>query len=249
MSEKRELTAEEAESLKQKRLNNLALARQKRTAKNAAKKLSLATEDEVTAYSTKDEDDTARLTRAFEAALRTVKGDEAYNQESFVEALAESHRRLVRPENASPPMISAFNPLGERDHPRPKFICPKIKQCGFPVDWKRSTPEEITHLNMLCHKVIEAHRENKSLPEFMVSKADGSQAYVTLEAKWDGISNQLEELNINYPVKTLDLRSGLYSFNMMLEEMLGLDSPKVDVQALRARISHLETENAALRAG
>jgi hypothetical protein len=41
----------------------------------------------------------------------------------IAKAVAEGTAKAQIPEDKNPPRISAFNPLGERDHPRPKLKC------------------------------------------------------------------------------------------------------------------------------
>lgn len=218
-----------------------------RARKRAA--LSAPTAQEIEQYSKQDTDNTPALVKAFELALEASQKKESQRDSVLVDALAESHRRLVKPENdaATIPRISAFNPRGDRDFPRPKLKCPKVFQCGFPFEESQATYEELEHMNLFIDRLLEAKKTGTSLPEFMVSKADGSQARVKLETKWNEFNGTLEELHINYPVVTIDMRSGLYSFLFMLKEMLGLEQPNVDVPALQARLRALETENAALR--
>lgn len=226
------------------------LARKKANSTRTPGAIAQPTAEEVAVYAKPEPDTTSQLAEAFRLALEASREKDENRDKVLVDAMAESHRRLVKPENdaASIPRVSAFNPRGDRDFPRPKLKCRKVLQCGFPFEEKAATYEELERMNMLIDVLVKCKREGKQLPEFMVSKADGSQARVTLETKWNEISGHLEELQVNYPVKTIDMRTGLYSFLLMLNEMLGLEQPKVDVPALQARLRAMETELATYRA-
>jgi len=204
---------------------------------------------EVEQYQQPTQDNTSQLASALREAIAAAKSDEVSRDERLIEGMAESHRRLVKPENAVSPMISDLNPDGDNvpGMARPELRCKKVWQCGFPVLPKACRKDELVLINLLIDKVQEARDNHTAMPTMMVSKADGSQARVELVTKWNDVSGRLEELEINYPVKTPDMRSGLYSFQMMLMEMLGLEQPHVDVPALQARMRALETENLALR--
>jgi hypothetical protein len=169
------------------------------------------------------------------------------NNEGLVKALEESQKRLQAKENPVPPLVSAFNNRGDRDFPRPRLKCREVTQCGFPVQESACTVAELEILNRFIDSLVEARRNHEALPVYRITKADGSMATVRLETSWNDVSGGLERLAINYPVKTHDMRSGLYSFEHMLGEMLGIEQPQVDTVALIARVRQLESENQQLR--
>lgn len=223
--------------------------RDRLSAKMRAKKSEIAvpTAEEVKQYEQQAKDTTPDLVSAFTAAIKATKEEEGGRDLQLVKAIQDTGRK----ENPVSPMYSDFNPDGDNVEGmgRPNLKCKTVTQCGFPVLEAASTKEELVHLNLLIDMIHKAKRENRGIPDFMVSKADGSQARVRLECRFNEVSGTLESLGINYPVKTIDMRSGLYSFLLMLKEMLGLDMPKVDTPALLARLRTLESENKLLRMG
>jgi len=198
------------------------------------------TEDEIEELGAPILDNTKMLTEAFTAALNARDSSDVDKEKKFLELINEGRDKPK--ENRVAPGVSAFNPDGERDNPRPHLKCKHVWQCGFPVIQKASTKEELELINLLIDEVNRCRREHIPLKEYMVSKADGRQARVTLEADYNATTDMVENLHINYPVRDQDMRSGLYSFTLMLQEMLGLAMPDVDTNALLARNRALESE-------
>ncbi len=64
------------------------------------------------------------------------------------EALAAAIAKANQRENPQAPMVSVFNPRGERDHPRPSFRA-KTMLNGIPLDRDTMAWEEIEALNVL----------------------------------------------------------------------------------------------------
>ncbi len=65
------------------------------------------------------------------------------------DALAQAMKKVQRPENLHAPMVSAFNPRGETEHPRPAFVAAKVTQNGVALDRDTLTWEEIEAINAL----------------------------------------------------------------------------------------------------
>jgi len=209
------------------------------------RKIVIPTEDETRTYEVQAKDETKTLVEAFKAALEATNASNSDKEKKFLELIEEGRDKPK--ENRVAPGVSAFNPEGERDNPRPKLKAKHVWQCGFPVIQKAATKEELELLNLLIDEVNDCRKHARPLKEYMISKADGSQARVTLEADYNATTNQVENLHINYPVRDQDMRSGLYSFTLMLQEMLGLDMPRIDTNAVLARNRALEVELAQLR--
>jgi len=200
---------------------------------------------EVEEYQVQPVDDTARLVEAFKAALQATNETDEQRQKKFMSLIDEGREKPK--ENRVHPGISAFNLEGERDNPKPKLKAKHVTQCGFPVIQKASTPEEITLVNQLIDEVNNARANGIPLKEYMISKADGGQCRVELVAKYNASTNMVETLEINYPVRDMDMRSGLYGIETMLQEMLGIAMPNIDANAVLSRNRVLEAENAQLK--
>src|SRR5262252_11161611 len=83
-----------------------------------------------------------------ELALAVAAGVKAA-MEGSAEANAKAMKAALRPENDPAPMISAFNPKGDRDNPRPKLKCEFSLFEGIPIDGVTDTVEEIELMNQL----------------------------------------------------------------------------------------------------
>lgn len=105
------------------------------------------------------------------------------------EAATEGARAVKMPENKQPPGVSAFNPDGERDHPRPKVKCYVYfgsAPIGSPKDNRTVTREEIDALNTLTPG------------HFRITKMDQSQVVVELRGQVNS-NRVLERLWIVLP--------------------------------------------------
>lgn len=132
-----------------------------------------------------------------------------------MEANSEGVRRALKPENARHPDVSAFNPDGERDHPRPP-LARKTFWIGVPLEKDELTKEEIELFNAIDHP-MEA-RNGMWKAEF---------------------KNGGTELHINFPNATIDERMDLPSMRVMLTELIGGEK-SVDADSLLARVAELE---------
>lgn len=132
---------------------------------------------------------------------------------------AESTRKALRPENARHPDVSAFNPAGERDHPKAK-LTRKVFWANVPLQAGEMTPEEIDLLNSITHN-LEA-RNGRWKAEI---KKDGGE----------------QELWISFPHDSIDDRMDLPSMELMLRELVG-GTRAVDAGSLAQRVAELEKQ-------
>jgi hypothetical protein len=132
-----------------------------------------------------------------------------------MESNSEGMRRALKPENARHPDISAFNPEGERDHPRPE-LKRKTFWIGVPLLRDELTKEEIELFNQIDHP-MEARN-----------------------GQWKAeIKNGGTELHINFPNATIDERMDLPSMKVLMHELIGGER-SVDTDTLLARVAELE---------
>jgi hypothetical protein len=138
---------------------------------------------------------------------------------------AEGMRKALKPENARHEDISAFNPLGERDHPRPKLIR-KTFWAGTELHEDELTAEEISLFNSFAHST---------------EARNGSW---TAELRRTGKLGE-SQLHITFPCRSTDDRMDLPNgMNLMLRELLG-GAQAVDPSSLSARVAELEAKLAA----
>jgi len=144
------------------------------------------------------------------------------------DALAKAFSKASRPENPQAPMVSAFNPLGETEHPRPPLRC-KTLQNGIQLDHDTLTWEEIEALNALPQG------------EFKVAKANGTRISFTVKHTLT-LDGNLERVDIHYPCKD----EQRYDHRSLLDyclDALGIAGREDDVQ----RITSLRKELDGLR--
>lgn len=141
---------------------------------------------------------------------------------------AEGMRKALKPENARHPDVSAFNPEGERDHPRPK-LKRKTFWAGQELHADDLNTSEITLLNKFEHT-----KEAKNGAWRAEIRRTGAKG--------------VEELHVTFPCATTDDRMELpqgteyhTGIEMMLTELHG-GSMAVDPMALAARVAELEKQ-------
>lgn len=138
----------------------------------------------------------------------------------ILEGNALSTRKALRPEVESHPDISAFNPLGERDHPRPK-LARKTIFCGMELHADELTLGEIELFNKFTHSCV--------------ARNGAWRADIKTTGK-----NGEGELHISIPVATTDDRMELPNgISLILSELLGGEKA-VDPASLAERVAELE---------
>ena len=104
------------------------------------------------------------------------------------EDLAKAFTAQTKRENTQSPMVSVYNPRGERDHPGPKLRA-KTTQNGIELREDTLTIEEIEALNALQAGV------------FRVRKANGSQIPFTVNVVRGFDGEKIERVDVHYPCK------------------------------------------------
>ncbi len=141
-----------------------------------------------------------------------------------LDSSAEGMRRALKPENARHPDISAFNPEGERDHPKDK-LRRKTFWAGVELHPDELTPTEIGLFNKVDHS-LEAR--------------NGSWRAELRRTAKDGTS----ELHIVFPCASVDDRMELPGMVLLMQELLG-GARSVDPATLAERVADLEKQLAA----
>lgn len=132
----------------------------------------------------------------------------------------QATRKALRPEELQHPDVSAFNPEGERDHPRPE-LAHKVIFCGMTLERDELTRGEIELFNKF------------------------DRSYVARNGAWKadikpGVKGGKGELVISIPVANADDRMDLPNgMSLILTELLGGEKA-VDPAALAQRVAELE---------
>jgi hypothetical protein len=127
----------------------------------------------------------------------------------------------------NPPMVSHYNPLGERDFPRPDLKC-DVSWTGFKLNKECLTRDEIELLNRL------------EPGDYTVRKGDGAQIQFVVTEKV-GNAGKRERLSIFYPCKSSEDRSNHLSMANYMRQVLGEDVTNDDlrlqIDALKRQLS------------
>ncbi len=107
----------------------------------------------------------------------------ADNLKAQADAYAASMKTAMKPENQDPPLMSDFNPAGDRDHPRPELPYP-FTMNGAELPKELLTVEEITLLLQIEQGA------------YRVTKTDDSQVIVRFIPTRDSATNAITKMNI-----------------------------------------------------
>jgi hypothetical protein len=143
----------------------------------------------------------------FNRLIDAIKG----NQTGRVEAEAQIHalamRKQLRPDNEVHPDISVYNPLGERDHPRPPLKCPMFLG-PYPLEEQTLLSKEITYLNQL------------EPGNYEVTKSDGTTVPFTVIPRFRLDGRTVETITISFPCADDDQKQNYPPFVQMLKEVV-----------------------------
>jgi len=150
----------------------------------------------------------------------------------LVKVQADAHLAAMREiaerdqrEDLNYPRISAYNPLGDKAHPRDPFKC-RMFWNGFDMDWDTTTAEEIRLLNLV------------EPGQYRFRRIDGrtwEQMTVTGERNATGALSKLEFF---FPTK--ENRDTLPSMVSMLRDILGVQTPEQqEIARLKAELEKL----------
>jgi hypothetical protein len=171
-------------------------------------------------------------TEQFQQLLNAASAQTAPSQGLTAESLAQAFAKSTRRENEIAPGISAANPRGDRDHPRPTLRT-KTYQNGIEFQQDTLTWEEILALNAL------------PAGEFRVTKANGDKIKFTVKFTegFDGIT--VERVELAYPCKD-EHRTDHKSLLDYCLEVLGLAGKTEAVASILAVKAELDALRATL---
>jgi hypothetical protein len=127
--------------------------------------------------------------------------------EGQAELHAGAMKRALKPENDPAPMMSVFNPEGDRDHPRPKLKCEFTLFDGIPIDGTTDTVEELTLMNQLV------------AGDYWVEKADGSLMLFKVREIHNDLG-QLRRIDLSFPCRDEVDRAGLMPMVVWLRSIV-----------------------------
>ncbi len=173
------------------------------------------------------------LKQARETDNADIKARTAVDAERLLLERERAMREM--PENKQPPLISVFNPLGDRDHPRPELRC-KTLWCGTEVKGDVETVEELTLLNQLVPG------------DFRVTKGNGEQIAFKVEARKDS-AGKLEQVSVSFPCKgehkTDHMSMAAYCRQALGETVQPVSELLSEVAALKAEVERMRAGAAA----
>lgn len=129
------------------------------------------------------------------------------SQAGNAEANAQAMKRALKPENDPAPMVSVYNPLGDRDHPRPRLKCEFTLFDGIPVDGTTDTVEEIELMNQLV------------AGDYWVTKSDNTPMKFSVREVRNDLG-QLRRINLHFPYRDAADAAGVLPMVVWLREIV-----------------------------
>lgn len=177
------------------------------------------------------EPSTTELMAMMVSLLREIKESNSADAKDKAISQAEILEKILNktiPENVAPPLISHYNPEGERDAPREPLKC-QMLWVGYDLKTDTLTKDEIALLNRLQPGA------------FRVTKADGTVMPFTVTAKHND-RLELERLEVSFPC-TGEHRHNHAPMTSYLRQALGERQPSVS--ELLAELAALKAAKAA----
>jgi hypothetical protein len=81
-------------------------------------------------------------------AGQQMNAEQTAKMAAALQKSADIQQKMI-PENVNAPDISAYNPEGERDHPRPELPAKQVWFGGFPIERDLASAEELSLLHQL----------------------------------------------------------------------------------------------------
>lgn len=132
---------------------------------------------------------------------------------------ATAMKRALRPENTRHPGISALNPRGDKDYPRPKL---KYKRVNVPY---RSEPEDFDRERIELLNLLEQG-------QYMVDRNDGTQVQISVKIVRNDLTQEPEELWFISPFAySSENRLLMPSMTSMMRAMIGEKADSVMTMA------------------
>ena len=170
--------------------------------------------------------DVTKAILALAEAIKAGKTDGTAEKLSSIEKFLIEREESRPHENVfNPPMLSHYNPKGDRDFPRTELKC-QMYWVGFKMAKENLRQTEIELMNRL------------EPGNYRVTKADGRSIPFTVSAKHDE-SGKLDRLSVYFPCKNTEDRSNHLSMESYLREVLG---EAYSTESLRAQIESLQTQ-------
>ena len=115
--------------------------------------------------------------------LLATKDTGSFSPDAIAQAFAATQKR----ENVAAPLVSMYNPRGERDHPRPALVSKKVLLNGVELDTDTLLWEEIEALNVMRPG------------SYRVTKSNGTKTPLTIQDTIGFDGSTLERREIQFP--------------------------------------------------
>jgi hypothetical protein len=157
------------------------------------------------------------------------------NTQALIDAQAASSaaamRTAMRPENTDPPLMSAYNPRGDRDFPRPTL------QCDFVMGTADMAPAQLEYEEIeLLNQLTPGH--------YLITKSDNSQVTVSVVPTYDSASGTITKMTLVGPFGNKhrpEEKDNWPPLKVWLAEALGVPVPVRQETTPRRKTGRIDT--------
>jgi len=151
----------------------------------------------------------------FDRLIEAIRGGQADRVEAEAAIHAKAMKAQLHPVNETCPEKSVYNPLGERDHPRPPLKC-EMFLGPYPLEAQTLLTKEIEYLNKL------------EPGSYEVTKGDGTVVPFNVIPKFRVDGRTVERFTIAFPCGDDEQKQNFPPFTQMLKEVV----EQIEVQKL-----------------
>ena len=176
----------------------------------------------------------APITLTFEQ-LQQLLASNSQSHAALADAITQGIRQTKRHENEFSPDVSVFNPLGDRDHPRPGLKCKMTLATQDPRTNVVHGTYQFEDGDLTAYEQIAM---NTLQPwSGVVALMDGALIKVSLVPTYNQIDNSLERLAIVIPAKVTEkgsqIKNMLPSITNLVAQITGHDYAKLSLDDLQ----------------
>ena len=164
----------------------------------------------------------------FDALLRQASGNGSQSIDLLT--LAKAIGQANRVENPTAPMVSVYNPKGDRDHPKPKFAAHQVIQNGIRLQIETLNLEEVAAVNVIPPG------------KWLVHKANDETMPLTVEVEIEPDGTTLHRKCISFPCKSEEQRydhRSLFDYTLEALELAGKTNERDQLVAMRCEYNAL----------
>jgi len=163
--------------------------------------------------------------------IETLRTNKMADQTLAAELHAHAMKKALRPENDDHPEISAYNPRGDRDFPRPRPT-----QAYYLGPYPIASPQDYLTVTMTELELLARLQAGS----YQVTKTDNSTALATVQVEMSSDGKTPYRTTIRIPMANDEQKANWPPLAQLLMEIVTGESPSTSITKMQRRIAELE---------